>query len=38
MLPHHRRLTSASDVLAFSLDPLTPPDLAALLPPAPGAS
>jgi hypothetical protein len=33
MLAHHRRLSSASDVLAFALDPLTPPELAALLPP-----
>jgi len=32
MLAHHRRLASASDVRAFALDPLTPPDLAALLP------
>ena len=31
MLPPHRRLASASDVRAFALDPLTPPDLAALL-------
>jgi hypothetical protein len=37
MLAHHRRLSSAADVRAFVLDPLTPPDLAALLPPAPGA-
>jgi hypothetical protein len=32
MLAHHRRLASAADVRAFALDPLTPPDLAALLP------
>jgi hypothetical protein len=32
MLAHHRRLSSASDARAFALDPLTPPDLAALLP------
>jgi hypothetical protein len=31
MLPPHRRLASPSDVRAFALDPLTPPDLAALL-------
>ena len=36
MLAHHRRLASASDARAFALDPLTPPDLAALLPPAAG--
>jgi hypothetical protein len=34
MLAHHRRLASASDARAFALDPLTPPDLAALLPDA----
>jgi hypothetical protein len=32
MLAHHRRLASAADARAFALDPLTPPDLAALLP------
>jgi hypothetical protein len=31
MLAHHRRLATAADVRAFALDPLTPPDLAALL-------
>ena len=31
MLAHHRRLASAADARAFALDPLTPPDLAALL-------
>jgi hypothetical protein len=31
MLAHHRRLTTAGDARAFALDPLTPPDLAALL-------
>jgi hypothetical protein len=31
MLAHHRRLTTAADARAFALDPLTPPDLAALL-------
>jgi hypothetical protein len=36
MLAHHRRLASASDARAFALDPLTPPDLASLLPPAAG--
>jgi len=33
MLAHHRRLASAADARAFALDPLTPPDLAALLRP-----
>jgi hypothetical protein len=37
MLAHHRRLVTASDARAFALDPLTPPDLAALLRPAAGA-
>jgi hypothetical protein len=32
MLPAERRLVSAADARAFALDPLTPPDLAALLP------
>jgi hypothetical protein len=32
MLPPERRLVSAADARAFALDPLTPPDLAALLP------
>ena len=31
MLAHHRRLVTAGDARAFALDPLTPPDLAALL-------
>jgi hypothetical protein len=31
MLAHHRRLASAADARAFALDPLTPPDIAALL-------
>ena len=31
MLAHHRRLATAADARAFALDPLTPPDLAALL-------
>jgi hypothetical protein len=31
MLAHHRRLSSAADARAFALDPLTPPDIAALL-------
>jgi hypothetical protein len=31
MLAHHRRLATAGDARAFALDPLTPPDLAALL-------
>ena len=31
MLAHHRRLVSAGDARAFALDPMTPPDLAALL-------
>ncbi len=31
MLAHHRRLSSAADVRAFALDPMTPPDLAAIL-------
>src|SRR4051794_1270210 len=30
MLAHHRRLSSAADARALALDPLTPPDLAAL--------
>jgi hypothetical protein len=37
MLAHHRRLASASDARAFALDPLSPPDLAALLAAAGGA-
>jgi hypothetical protein len=36
MLPHHRRLTSAADARAFALDPLTPPEIAALVRPAAG--
>jgi hypothetical protein len=36
MLAHHRRLSSVADVRAFALDPLTPPELAALLAPAAG--
>jgi hypothetical protein len=31
MLAHHRRLATVADARAFALDPLTPPDLAALL-------
>ena len=31
MLAHHRRLATAADARAFALDPLTPPDIAALL-------
>jgi hypothetical protein len=31
MLAHHRRLATPADARAFALDPLTPPDLAALL-------
>jgi hypothetical protein len=31
MLAPHRRLTSAADVRAFSLDPMTDPALAGLL-------
>jgi hypothetical protein len=31
MLAHHRRLATAADARSFALDPLTPPDLAALL-------
>jgi hypothetical protein len=33
MLAHHRRLSTAADARAFALDPLTPPDIAALLVP-----
>jgi hypothetical protein len=36
MLAHHRRLTTAADARAFALDPLTPPELAALLRPPQG--
>jgi hypothetical protein len=31
MLAPHRRLATAADARAFALDPLTPPDLGALL-------
>ena len=31
LLRHERRLTSASDARALAIDPLAPPDLAALV-------
>jgi hypothetical protein len=31
MLAHHRRLVTAADARAFALDPLTPPELRALV-------